>query len=244
MKAYVINLDKNTERMAAIDAQLKRLGILYERIPAVYGKALSKAERRKQFASFRSYCATGYRLYDGEIGCALSHVAIYKKMMAEAIELALILEDDVVVEEGLLDRVNEVSAFAITDKPQVFLLSAHGAKNTGQIGIEKINGGSCTDGYIITLAAAKIVCNANFPVVTVSDSWRRWGRRYGLEMYRVWPTTVRQDNVRFGTDINPYMFARSIRWVKVEQKITLWIKRPLRVIGWVVDWLYFWRYGK
>lgn len=236
MKIFVVNLTKNTERMASMDAQLKGLGLEYERIDAVYGKTLSKAERKMQFASFRSYCAAGYRLYDGEIGCALSHLAIYRRMVERGIPMALVLEDDVVLDGGLKDRIEEIDKFADGAKPQVFLLSAHGAMAAGKDGIERIEGGTCADGYVITLPAAKIVLRANFPVVTVADCWRRWARRYGLELYRVWPTAVRQDNGRFGTDINPYM-ARPYR--AIMRKIFARIKRPIRAIGITIDWIYF-----
>ena len=42
MKVYVINLDKNVERMLSMKAQLDRFGLVYERFPAIYGKQLSK----------------------------------------------------------------------------------------------------------------------------------------------------------------------------------------------------------
>jgi hypothetical protein len=87
-------------------------------------------------------------------------------------------------------------------KAQVFLLSALGAEEKNKLGIERIKGGLCTDGYIVTLSAAKRIYNANFPVVTVADAWLRWGKRFGVEMFRAWPTVVGQDNDRFGTDIS------------------------------------------
>ena len=59
-----------------------------------------------------------------------------------------------------------------------------------------------TEGYYITRAAAEIVLKANDPVVTVADHWGRWVARYGLELYRVWPTTVWQNDKVYGTDIN------------------------------------------
>ena len=241
MKVFVINLAKNTERMASMDAQLKGLGLEYERIEAVYGKSLSKEERKTQFAAFRSYCAAGYKLYDGEIGCALSHIAIYRKMVEDVIPMALVLEDDVVLDGGIKESIEEVAKFADENKPQVFLLSSHGVKDLGKNGIERLDGGTCADGYVITLPAAKVVCKANFPVVTVADCWRRWERRYGLELYRVWPTSVRQDNARFGTDIDPCLFNRykqiiCIIWARV--------KRPIRVLGLCLDWLHFWRFGR
>ena len=59
MKVYLINLDSETERLAAADAQLKRLGVEYERFPAVRGSALTKGERDVAVNGFRWWCAVG-----------------------------------------------------------------------------------------------------------------------------------------------------------------------------------------
>ena len=53
MKVYVINLGKNTERMAFVDAQLKRMSVDHERISAVDGRTLPQEERRTAFGAFR-----------------------------------------------------------------------------------------------------------------------------------------------------------------------------------------------
>ena len=68
--------------------------------------------------------------------------------------------------------------------------------------VERLLSARNTEGYYITRAAAEIVLKANDPVVTVADHWGRWVARYGLELYRVWPTTVWQNDKVYGTDIN------------------------------------------
>ena len=52
----VINLEKNKERMAFMDRQLKAFGLDYERIPAVYGATLTKDERKKYWM----FCNLGH----------------------------------------------------------------------------------------------------------------------------------------------------------------------------------------
>lgn len=44
MTVYLINLDQDQNRRLAAEAQLNRLAVSFQRIPAVYGKSLS-AER-------------------------------------------------------------------------------------------------------------------------------------------------------------------------------------------------------
>ena len=99
MKAFLINLDRDVDRLAAADAQLRRLGIVYERVKAVDGKDLSRAEIRRNVARTRALWANGSMYTPGQIGCWLSHTGIYRRMLAERIPAALVLEDDVTLSE-------------------------------------------------------------------------------------------------------------------------------------------------
>jgi len=201
MKVYVINLDKNAERMKFMDTQLKNNGMDYERVSAVYGAKLSKEERSHVFCKIRSFLASGTRLRDGEIGCAISHCMVYKNMINNGIDAAVVLEDDIIVNEEISMVIEKIEHFMNCAKAQVFLLSSFGVPQKNKSEIEKIESGMCTDGYVITLPAARCIFMANYPVITVADKWSRWKQRFGVELYRVWPTVVCQDNDRFGTDI-------------------------------------------
>ncbi|MEH6497010.1 MAG: glycosyltransferase family 25 protein, partial [Pseudomonas marincola] len=52
----------------------------------------------------------GRDLTAGEIGCLLSHRALYKKMLEENIERALILEDDTILTDDFPQTVAEILA--------------------------------------------------------------------------------------------------------------------------------------
>ena len=52
----------------------------------------------------------------------------------------------------------------------------------------------CADAYLLTLAVAKLMAKINYPVTCVADDFKRWRRYFGLELYQVYPATVRQDN--------------------------------------------------
>lgn len=90
----VINLDRDTQRMATVSRNLAALGLEFERLPAVMGKDL---------ANPGSYVdAVGYAQLNraekpraGEIGCYLSHIAAMRRLLATDSPCALILEDDV-----------------------------------------------------------------------------------------------------------------------------------------------------
>ena len=56
MKTFVVNLAKNTERMASMEAQLGALGMEYERIEAVYGKALCETFAQRLVRELEENC--------------------------------------------------------------------------------------------------------------------------------------------------------------------------------------------
>lgn len=91
MKVVVINLDKNPERWIKVSSQLNNLNINYERYSAVYGKDLSSEEiESKTTMKCRNFLCN-----KGIIGCALSHMNIWKTFVEDDTEPFLcVLEDD------------------------------------------------------------------------------------------------------------------------------------------------------
>ena len=236
MKVYLINLDKNTDRLAYVDEQLKRLGIEYERVSAVYGKELTAAERRVKFNVFRSFLCEGRRVTPGEIGCALSHLGIYADMKED---MVCVLEDDIAIGDDFPQVLKEIENFCNPNRPQVVLLSAHGIRpeNRKASGVERLRGGTCADGYVITRTGAQVIYHSNFPVVAVADRWIRWMRRFNLELYRAWPMTVRQDGERFPeTDVS----SRPTR----PRGIKMILRKGVRTLEMIIDWAFFKLTGK
>ncbi len=103
---FVINLDKDTERMSYMDSQLKRAGILYRRKEAILGREYtpSVSEYDENIAVTQS----GYRMSPGELGCALSHAKVIKDIVNEKIPYSLILEDDVTIPQNFSEIVENV----------------------------------------------------------------------------------------------------------------------------------------
>lgn len=206
MKVFVINLEKNVARMRHMDEQLKDLHIGYERVEAVYGAGLSDIERNRSFNSLRSYLCEGYRLSAGEVGCALSHLSVYRRLSED--DVACVLEDDVILGNSFVKVLKDVSGIVDIRSPQVFILSAHGVSKGIQDGFHRVYDAMCTDGYVITGRAARIILKSNYPVVSVADRWKKWVRRHGLELYQCMPGVVKQDNDAFGSDIRDLSRAR------------------------------------
>ena len=182
--------------------QLSRLGLGFERIDAVLGANLSRMEINKAFCKIRSFCAMMRKLRVGEIGCALSHLSVYRKMIDRQIQYALVLEDDVVLADNFIDIVEKAVGALIIDKPMVILLSALSTSDTFKCaGLQKVKKAWGADAYLITLPAAKSILHANYPIVIPADQWGTWAGRNIIELYRMWPTVAWQDRAKNGTEI-------------------------------------------
>ncbi len=203
IKTYVINLDRNPERLEHMQAVLGDLGLEYERIAGVDGKALSESEMAKAFNAKRSYIAKrGYQLCAGEIGCALSHLSVYRKMVEGNIPLALVFEDDVKIESSFKNALAKTMGAVDVSRRQVVLFSCYRMKDAevGFEGLKRVKSMACTDGYLITLPAAKAVLEYNYPVIVPADDWRKFRKHCGVELYKCLPPTVEQMPGSFTTN--------------------------------------------
>jgi len=227
MKVFVINLDKDTQKLSSIDKQLGRLCVPYERISAVYGKSLPESERRLTYRPFRWWCAVGRPIVPAEIGCALSHYGIYRRMRPGT--AVCILEDDVMLAPDFAKRLNEVERFVKADRPQVIMLSSHDGAREGK-GIVRGRYALCTDGYVITQPAAQALLKANLPMSVPCDHWWRWERKGLIELYHALPCVVKQDQITFiGTT------QRGMKLVK-DYPLPKWLWHKLkRLVGKSID---------
>ena len=93
---YVINLDRDTERMDSIRANLEGLGLPFERLSAVMGKDVPEWEKLVDMSAY----AWRNRLdapRAGEVGCTLSHLKAMETFLRTDAPWCVILEDDVEV---------------------------------------------------------------------------------------------------------------------------------------------------
>lgn len=104
MRVFVISLKQAQERRTSIVALFSKYGIEFEFIDAFWGKSLDRENDERLFneESFelRNNCLSKTtvrgKLTDGEMGCALSHLTAYQKIVGECPEGAIICEDDLI----------------------------------------------------------------------------------------------------------------------------------------------------
>ena len=93
---FLINLDRDPDRLAFMAAAISRLGLTFERIPAVYGLEMP-AWIKPYFLNARGEIASGLRR--GEVGCYASHLVVARRMVEGQIPAALVFEDDLELPE-------------------------------------------------------------------------------------------------------------------------------------------------
>jgi GR25 family glycosyltransferase involved in LPS biosynthesis len=113
MKIFVITLENSIDRQKSIKLQFQKINFPFEFIYGIDGKKLSKAELNQYYddAIAKKYCGRSLEL--GEIGCAISHRLVYKKMIDENIDRAIILEDDALLENDFTLVINLLSKLRI-----------------------------------------------------------------------------------------------------------------------------------
>ncbi len=79
-KVYIINLDKDIERMEFMTKQMQELDMEYERAPAIYGKEYDFGNEYDEKLAIQK---NGKALVLGELGCAKSHKLCYEKILNE-----------------------------------------------------------------------------------------------------------------------------------------------------------------
>jgi len=91
---FVINLDRDVERMASLAGSLKSLGLEYVRVPAVLGKEVPGWEKLVD-ASLYGDRNRNVMPRPGEVGCYLSHLKAMEEFLRTDAPWCVILEDDV-----------------------------------------------------------------------------------------------------------------------------------------------------
>lgn len=178
LRIFVINLARHAERRALMKMQLDALGLPYEFFDAVDGFTLSPDFLKENHDAERARQLNRRDLSLGEIGCALSHLAIYKKIVDEDIPLALIFEDDALI-GSQFPEVLEWLVAQINAKDETIVLLNHTQKYSGWFG-RKIDRNHrlvpavdayCAHAYLVTQAAARKLYATLHPVHAVADCW-------------------------------------------------------------------------
>lgn len=101
---FLINLDRDPDRLAYMAATLEKLGLTFTRIPAVLGLAMPEWVK-PYFLDSAGAIASKLRV--GEAGCYASHLVVAQRMVDGSIPVALVFEDDLEFPEDFTDLIAE-----------------------------------------------------------------------------------------------------------------------------------------
>ncbi|PKH23586.1 hypothetical protein CIG19_09140 [Enterobacterales bacterium CwR94] len=221
MRTFIINLPESISRRERMIKHCKEINIEPEFIEAILGRAFSIEEVKR-----KSRALTEVRT-PGEFGCALSHISIYKKMVDEKISVALILEDDVSLNENARDVLDMIENKISSD--EIILLNS--AKQYLNRPIHKMNGyttypiieADLTCSYVITLAAAESMLKFLYPVWLAADRWPFFRENNVAKISFINPPLSNLNELSSETTINgrdseDYISENSIIWKKIRSQ--------------------------
>jgi glycosyl transferase family 25 len=176
---FIISLPKDRPRREYLGNQLEKLGVPFSIVNAVHGASLSAEELDASYDRKKALDLFNRELSKGEIGCALSHITIYRKMVAENIPYALVLEDDAnILDEDLSATLAKLAQLHPAHKPAAVLLSHVERYNANKKvplddkrTVYEAYRGCCAHAYFITNAAAEILARQLYPAYVVADKW-------------------------------------------------------------------------
>ena len=191
MRIFIVNLEKDIEKKEKVLSYLNNFNLTAEVIPAVYGKNLSKQDLQDKVYDYPN-CA----LTLGEIGCALSHLNIYRKVIKENIPLALILEDDAFIKKDIRPFLNCLEKIDRTKQANVYLLSyitdyyPLSKRETSQGPLYKMYRGYSAFGYVINKEAAKRLAALQTPLKFEADMWEYFKLLCDINIYAAIPDLI------------------------------------------------------
>lgn len=172
---FVISLKDAASRRATISQQLCDCGLNFEFIDAIDGRAGMPPEHEGDIDRPGTETYFGRPLSDGEYACALSHLAVYRRILADRLPGAIILEDDAILGDGFAVFLKERGY----DHAPLIQLDHLNAR-VPRFGATTIQIGSCTlwpltqnallgSGYSISAAGAAFMLENALPLRGPAD---------------------------------------------------------------------------
>jgi glycosyl transferase family 25 len=186
----IISADRALDRKAAITKNFHHLGLEPHFSPAIMGDELSPGELAKLAGDHGL-------LTKGEIGCALSHLKIYRDFLATDAPYWFVFEDDIQLTKEFVRDLPRICAFMDARRGPCALLlkKIHGhARVVHEVhqGYHILHSlaGSTAYAYVINRRAAENVLQAQTPVKFEIDAWAIYQNLGYLKLYSTCPAYV------------------------------------------------------
>jgi len=124
---FIINLKASVERREAMAELCAKYNLSVTFLEATDGRLLSQEGLDRLLGKGSMQSTLGRDLSPSEVGCLLSHKAIYQMIVDEELGVCLILEDDIEFSEDLLQVLDDINM--LPSDWEVVLLGHHGRKS-------------------------------------------------------------------------------------------------------------------
>lgn len=202
MRIFVINLPHRSDKRAEILAQGEKCNLPLEIFEAVNGNAIPDDELKTFVFDYPDCCMT-----KGVIGCSLSHLKIYKKMCDENISLALVLEDDALLSDGLPRVLDELEKIDKNEIAKIYFLQSQYYKSRSRQQIagghsihDYIDGGN-SHGYVVNQKAAASLHANLWPIKWEADKWYYFQEMGLVSFFCIVPHVIDVDGVPMKSDL-------------------------------------------
>ncbi|MFT7880590.1 MAG: glycosyltransferase family 25 protein [Sulfurimonas sp.] len=204
---FIINLKKDKTKKQHMEHLCKRHHLQCTFTEAVYGKELDEDTISTVYDKKAPERFDQRQLTTSEIGCALSHISIYRKMIEENIAQAVVFEDDIDIKEGFVSVLDHVDMFP-RDWEMVLLGYYKGNSDKNNIRsylrprvkitrkhqlVRLIRRGIGAHGYLLNLSGAKKLIEHTSKLTEPIDHYT--GDEKYLNVYAISPRVVRLDPV-------------------------------------------------
>ena len=210
MKAYIINLPKDTKRHEHINQLLASYQWMEkEFVEAVYGKELSENEVCERFDIDLAYKRYGRELNRGEIGCTLSHKSCYEKLVKSNESWAIVFEDDITILHdispiaSIVEQMNDAIPTILFLSGDYWFLSTH--RRLDSYKIVSVYDAVGTYAYVVNKKAAELILAKNPKPSFVSDNWLLF-RRQGVKLFAINPYLIDANIENFKSSIEQDYF--------------------------------------
>lgn len=196
VKIFVVNLETSVERRQIMERQLKQQQLPYEVFKAVRGSALGEEELLSFYD--KDYLENKPSWFTaGMAGCTISHYLLYKQIVDQKIDVALVLEDDMHLPANMEILLRKLSEEIRNDEVILLFYQSYAAINLSDQTARPVGGGASlyqiidinrlrsTGAYMINYNAAKRMVDSLLPFSAFPDDWKGFYERRILNGIRV-----------------------------------------------------------
>lgn len=227
LMVLLINLPRSTDRRARMEQRLAALGLEYELLPAVDGRA--RWEELKTTVDLQAFQRhAGSDVLPGEIGCYHSHLQAWQRLIASDRDVLLVLEDDMVFHDDFMDALRiALRGRAHWDMLKLAKIRAKQPVCQGLLGPYRLNAciGAFTGfgAYLIQRETAQRLLPQLLPIRAPIDReleqvHRHDIRHFSLEPFPAHPQDEGQSTITGERFSNVRRYPLSRRWTKYAEQ--------------------------